>query len=202
METQSSASRSRGLSPRGMQLNTDMVLSRVYSGLVTGVTSQATITHRPVSSATLLLTVEVPWPTTSCESPHCHPNTITLLAQAEAMLRPAVSRSVYLGVTHPPEAHDQIFVALKQLRGCWCGAPSLTRGRVRSLHLLLGFTSAVFLGSKSRSTEDRILLSQIWNTPNLKGQVPVFIYAGNRVAQLYPPPPMPWVCLIHLHVIT
>jgi hypothetical protein len=31
-----------------------------------------------------------------------------------------------------------------------------------------------------------ILPSQIWDSPNLEGQVPVFIYPRNRVAHLYP----------------
>jgi hypothetical protein len=38
------------------------------------------------------------------------------------------------------------------------------------------------LGSK---THDHILLSQIWGSPNLDGQVPIFISPSNRVAQLY-----------------
>jgi hypothetical protein len=40
--------------------------------------------------------------------------------------------------------------------------------------------------SHSRGTRDHILLSQIRDSPNLKGQVPVFISPRNRVAQLYP----------------
>jgi hypothetical protein len=31
-----------------------------------------------------------------------------------------------------------------------------------------------------------ILLSQIWDSPNLEGQVPIFIFPRNRVAQFYP----------------
>jgi hypothetical protein len=38
----------------------------------------------------------------------------------------------------------------------------------------------------SRGTHDHILLSQIRDSPNLEGQVPVFISPRNRVAQLYP----------------
>jgi hypothetical protein len=36
-------------------------------------------------------------------------------------------------------------------------------------------------------THDRILLSQIQDSPNLEGQVPVFISPRNRVTRLYPP---------------
>jgi hypothetical protein len=63
---------------------------------------------------------------------------------------------------------------------------SLTRGWVCCLQLLLVLASAVILRPESRGTHDRILLSQIRDTPNLKGQVPVFISPKNRVPQLYP----------------
>jgi hypothetical protein len=58
----------------------------------------------------------------------------------------------------PSGAHDQIFITVWQLRSCFCGAPSLTRGRV-----CLPLASAVFLGSESLGTRDHILLSQIWD---------------------------------------
>jgi hypothetical protein len=55
----------------------------------------------------------------------------------------------------------------------------------------LSFTIAArphrrILGSEPRGTHDRILLSQIRDSPNLEGQVPVFISPRIRVAQLYP----------------
>jgi hypothetical protein len=62
---------------------------------------------------------------------------------------------------------------------------SMTRGWVCRLQLLLGLASAVILRVESRGTHD-ILLSQIRDSPKLKGQVPVFISPRNRVAQLYP----------------
>jgi hypothetical protein len=40
--------------------------------------------------------------------------------------------------------------------------------------------------SESRGTYDHILLSQIRDSPNQEGQVPVFISSRNRVAQVYP----------------
>jgi hypothetical protein len=53
------------------------------------------------------------------------------------------------------------------------------------LKLLLGLAGAVILRSKSRGTHDHILLSQIRDSPNLEGHVPVFITLRNRVARLY-----------------
>jgi hypothetical protein len=63
---------------------------------------------------------------------------------------------------------------------------SMTRGGVCLLQLLLGLAKAVILRSESRGTHDHILLSQIRDTPNLEGQVLLFISPRNRVAQRYP----------------
>jgi hypothetical protein len=45
----------------------------------------------------------------------------------------------------PYGAHDQIYITIWQLRSCFCGAPSLTRGRVCLFHMLLALASAVIL---------------------------------------------------------
>jgi hypothetical protein len=64
--------------------------------------------------------------------------------------------------------------------------PSLTRGRVCSLQLLLSLANSVVYVFESSRNNDHTLLSQIWHSPNLEGQVPAFITPRNRVAQLYP----------------
>jgi hypothetical protein len=63
---------------------------------------------------------------------------------------------------------------------------SLTRGWVCSLQFMLVLASAVICRSEYRRILDHILLSQIRDSPNLEGQVPIFISPRNRVAQLYP----------------
>jgi hypothetical protein len=85
----------------------------------------------------------------------------------------------------PSVAQDQILITVRQLWICWCEAPSLTRGRFCRLQLLLALAIADILGSKSRGAHDHIWLSQIRDSPNLEGQVPVFISPRNSVAQLY-----------------
>jgi hypothetical protein len=92
-----------------------------------------------------------------------------------------------IGVRCPSGARDQMCVIVTQLWVCRCAALCLTRGLVCSLQLLLGLASAVILGAESHRTHDHILLSHVSDSPNLEGQVPVFISLRNRVAQLHPP---------------
>jgi hypothetical protein len=85
----------------------------------------------------------------------------------------------------PSGIHDQIFITLWQLRSCFCGAPSLTRGRVCLLYMLLALASIVFLGSESLGTRDHILLSQILDFPFRR----LLLLAGSRWRYSNPPPP-------------
>jgi hypothetical protein len=56
----------------------------------------------------------------------------------------------------PSGAHDQIFITVWQLRSCFCGTPSLTRGWVCLLYTLMALANVVFLGSESLGTRDHI----------------------------------------------
>jgi hypothetical protein len=65
----------------------------------------------------------------------------------------------------PSVAHDWIFITLWQLRSCFHGAPSLKRGQVCLLYMLLALASVVLLGSESLGTCEHLLLSQVWEFP-------------------------------------
>jgi hypothetical protein len=84
----------------------------------------------------------------------------------------------------PYGVHDQIFIIVRQLRSCFCGTPSLTRGRVCFLYMLLALDSAVFLESESLGSRDHILLSQFWDFPFSR----LLRLAGSRWRYSTPPP--------------
>jgi hypothetical protein len=110
--------------------------------------------------------------------------TVTVYLSLSLMLRPTVTQPVCLGIKHPSGAYDQIFITVRQLRVCWCGALSLTRGRVCRLQLLLTLASAVILWFEPLWTRDHSLLSQIWDFPFRR----LLRLAGSRWRYSTPPP--------------
>jgi hypothetical protein len=78
------------------------------------------------------------------------------------------------------EPMTRFLFSVWRLRVSWFGAPSLTWGWVCNslVQLLLGLARAVTLGSISHRTQT-ILYCLIWDSPNLEGQVPIFISPRN-----------------------
>jgi hypothetical protein len=93
----------------------------------------------------------------------CDDGIIIVDVEVEVTLRPTVSRPVSLGVRPPSGTRDQFFFLLdiffRHLRVCYFVAPSLTRGRVCNLLLLLVLASAVTLGLPSLTRGQVCLLS-------------------------------------------
>jgi hypothetical protein len=58
--------------------------------------------------------------------------------ESSLMLWPTVSWPVCLVVKYSSGAYDQIFITVRQLQVCWCGALSLTRGWVCHLKIAVG----------------------------------------------------------------
>jgi hypothetical protein len=110
---------------------------------------------------------------------------LSALSESELLYDWRFNANQFVLATSPLKPTTRIFIF--QLNTCGHSpyvTSSLTRGWVCRLQLLLGLASAVILRSESRGTHNHILLSQIRDTPNLEGQVPVFISPRNRVAQL------------------
>jgi hypothetical protein len=66
------------------------------------------------------------------------------------------------------------------------GEWSLTSGWVCRLQLLLDLASSVILGSESRGTHDRVLLSQIQDSPNLEARSQ-YLYPQEQSGPVIPP---------------
>jgi hypothetical protein len=85
--------------------------------------------------------------------------------EVKVTLRLTVSQSISLGVEPRLGLMTRYLLLYDSYGLALCGAPSLTRGRVCLLHMLLALARADFLGSESLGTRDHILLSQIWDFP-------------------------------------
>jgi hypothetical protein len=104
--------------------------------------------------------------------------------------RQSIGQSVLVSGAHLGPATNFYFslkYSLRQLLVCYFIAPSLTRGRV--FNLLYSYfwalpEQSLLGGSPTELTA--IFYCLVWDSPNLEGQVPVFISSRNRVAQLYP----------------
>jgi hypothetical protein len=108
----------------------------------------------------------------------------------EVNLLPTVSRRVCPGARRPSGTRDQFFILLeisfRQLRVCYFVAPSLTRRRVCNLlyNCFWALPEQSLLGP-SPAEPTTIFYCIMWDSPNLEGQVPVFISPRNRASQLY-----------------
>jgi hypothetical protein len=116
---------------------------------------------------------------------------ICVEVEVEVKLRPTISQPVCPAIRRSSGTRDQFFFLLeiffRQLWVCNFVAPSLTRGRV--CNLLYNYFSALpeqSLLGRRHAELTAIFYCLICDSPNLKGQVPVFISHRNRVAQLYP----------------
>jgi hypothetical protein len=115
----------------------------------------------------------------------------SLNSRSRSYIRPAVSRPVCRGVRRPSGTCNQFYFLLeiffRQLQVCNIVTPSLTRGRVCNLLYNYVWTLPVqWLLRRSPAKLTTIFYCLIWDSPNLEGQVPVFISPRNRMAQLYP----------------
>jgi hypothetical protein len=101
------------------------------------------------------------------------------------MLRPTVSRPVCLGVKHPSGAYDQIFITVRQLRGCNVG---------RSLWRRTGLPFTIAAGSRQRTHSWDQVQRDSWpyftvsdsRLPQHGGPGPRIFIPRNWVTQLYP----------------
>jgi hypothetical protein len=104
-----------------------------------------------------------------------------LLAESEPLYDWRFTANQFVFVPRPLRPTARIFFF--QLNTCSHNpyvTSSLTRGWVCHLKLLLALTSAFIFRPKSRRTHDDILLSQIWDCPNVEARSPYLYPIGTR----------------------
>jgi hypothetical protein len=110
---------------------------------------------------------------------------------SEVILRPTVSRSVCLGVRHPSQTSNHFFPFFLKFFLDSYGFSDVGRPLWREVGSVF-FSFSWASPAQPFSTRSPTDLMSIfyclyfWDSPNLVGQVPVFISPRNRVAQLYP----------------
>jgi hypothetical protein len=115
---------------------------------------------------------------------YCNPPPRGSFLNSEVKLRPTVNRPVRLGVRLPSRTRDQFFSLLaiffRQLRVCYYVAPSLTRGRVCNLLLLVVLASAV-----PQDSNPYIIVPLLENPSTWRARSQYLYPTRNRVAQMY-----------------
>jgi hypothetical protein len=100
-------------------------------------------------------------------------DTLSFKVKAKVTLRPTVSRPVRLGVRRSSGTRDQIFFLIetvfRQLRVCCFVAPTLTRGRVCNLLLLLVPLESVFCQYQSIVSQyvHKIFILSVWHSSGM-----------------------------------
>jgi hypothetical protein len=106
--------------------------------------SSSTVISRDFPSSQLTVYLELRNSTNPSEPESGSKSELLTLLKVKVTLRLMVGQSVSQSWCQAQSgAHDQIFITVWQLRSCYCGAPSLTRGRVCLLLTLLNWNLAL-----------------------------------------------------------
>jgi hypothetical protein len=97
-----------------------------------------------------------------------------------------IQSQAYITTGALPPVYHHIFITLRHLRVCRCGALFLTMERLCHLQLLLVLASPAILGASPAGLVIMFYCLRFETPPNLEDQVAVFISHRKRVDQLYP----------------
>jgi hypothetical protein len=121
------------------------------------------------------------------------------------MLWRTFSRPVCVGIKHPSGAYDKIFITVTQLRVCWCGALSQTRGPVCRLQLLLSSPDQSFSGPSPMGLVSILyclrfetsLFVASYDSQGYGGNIPPRLHTGSSLSN--PGSLLPLQMLVRLH---